>query len=357
MKQALTLTILLLMMPLTGCLSADEEPLPPVRVITYDITAFTAEMLAEFTNQTGYEVEMILADDAGGILETMLQTRGAPQADVMVGLDNTYLLTAIDAGLLAPHELSNFTLDELAMEPYSGPLALPFDQGDVCLNVDERGLNDNRTMPTSLWDLTLPEWEGKVAIPSPLTSSPGRSFMTATIDYFENDQDNTTEAFDWWSAMTNNSMIVTSGWTEAYEIHYSGGYGPYVDGHIGDALMTVSYCHSPGVEAFYADNYTVSTSVVLDRATFHQVEYAGVINGAANSKGAQAFITYLLSEEVNRNMPENNLMNSVLPNPTFPETNGYRHHTDVPSLNAEVSMQRIAENMDEWLETWRTATA
>lgn len=361
MKQALTLTLILLLMPLAGCLgnASDEAGAtnPTVRVLTYDISAFTVETLDEFTNQTGYEVEMIRADDAGGILETMLQTRQAPQADVMVGLDNTYLQTAIEADLLGAHQLTNLTLDNAAQGPYIGPLALPFDQGDVCLNVDERGLNDNRTMPTSLWNLTQPEWNGKVAIPSPLTSSPGRSFMTATVDYFEHDVDNATDAFDWWSAMANNDMIVTSGWTEAYEIHYSGGYGPYVDSHIGDALMTVSYCHSPGVEAFYADNYTVSTSVVLDRATFHQVEYAGVINGADNVEGAKAFISYLLSEDVNRNMPENNLMNSVLPNPVFPETNGYRHHTDVPSLNAEISMERIAEDMDGWLEAWRTATA
>lgn len=50
--------------------------------------------------------------------------------------------------------------------------------------------------------------------------------------------------------MKNNDVIVTSGWTEAYEIHYSGGYGVWTEGHIGDAAITVSYCHSPGVEAF-----------------------------------------------------------------------------------------------------------
>ena len=47
--------------------------------------------------------------------------------------------------------------------------------------------------------------------------------MISTIDYFNNDDDTTTDAFDWWKAMKNNGAIFTSGWSEAYEIHYTGG--------------------------------------------------------------------------------------------------------------------------------------
>ena len=182
--------------------------------------------------------------------------------------------------------------------------------------------------------------------------------MVATIDYFENDEDNTSDAFDWWKMMSENDAIITTGWTEAYEVHYSGGYGgEWVEGHLGDAAMTVSYCHSPGVEAFYSGNWTKSTSVVLPRTTFHQVEYAGVINGAAEVDAANAFIAYLISEEVNQNMPENNLMKSVLNNADWPEAEGYRFHTDQPTLNAEISMERIGADMESWLQDWAEATA
>jgi thiamine transport system substrate-binding protein len=180
--------------------------------------------------------------------------------------------------------------------------------------------------------------------------------MSATVDYFENDEDETTDAFDWWKAMADNGAIFTTGWTEAYEIHYSGGYGAWVEGHLGDAAMTVSYCHSPGVEAFYSENWTKSTSLTLERSTFHQVEYAGIINGGTELQAANAFIEYLLSEEVNRNMPENNLMQSVLVNAVWPETNGYAYHTDVPTMNADISNQRIAEEMEDWLAEWNAAT-
>ena len=374
MRMFVFVLFLLLVAPLAGCLEVLEpvtvnedgecsilepgrSPDGVLRLLTYDISAFSEEMLDGFTNQTGYEIEMIRTEDSGGILEQLLQTQQAQQADLAVGLDNTYLQTALNFCLLQPHEANVSGLSPTALEPYDGPLAVPFDRGDVCLNYDESRVDGtNRTVPTSLWNLTEPEWAGLTAFPSPVTSSPGRAFMVATVDYFDNDEDNTTDAFDWWRAMANNGATFTSGWTEAYEIHYSGGYGAWVDGHLGDAAMTVSYCHSPGVEAFYSENWTKSTSLTLERSTFHQVEYAGVINGGTETEAANAFISYLLSDDVNRNMPENNLMQSVLINATWPETSGFAHHTDTPTLNAQISNERIADEMEAWISEWSEAT-
>ena len=374
MRFVLPVLLLLVVTPLSGCI----DPLEPItadadggcailepgrasdgvlRLLTYDIAAFSDEMLDEFTNQTGYPIEIIRTDDSGGILEQLLQTQQAQQADLAIGLDNTYLQTALNFCLLQPHNANVSGISSTALEPYDGPNAVPFDRGDVCLNYDETRVDGtNLTVPISLWNLTEPEWSGLTAFPSPLTSSPGRAFMSATVDYFENDEDNTTDAFDWWRAMADNGAIFTTGWTEAYEIHYSGGYGEWVEGHLGDAAMTVSYCHSPGVEAFYGGNWTKSTSLTLERSTFHQVEYAGLINGGTELEAANAFIEYLLSEEVNRDMPENNLMQSVLEDAVWPETDGYAYHTDAPKMNAEITNERIAEEMERWLSKWKQAT-
>ena len=342
-------------------LPAGHEDDGKLRIISYDVLALSDSMVEQFTNETGYEVEFIKEDDAGGILDQMMLTKNAQQADLMIGLDNTYLQTAIENCLL---QETGFTsndnyqnISSSALEPYSGPLAIPFDQGPVCLNYDEDFVDeDNVTAPTSLWDLTSEAWKGKAAFPSPVTSSPGRSFMVATIDYFENDEDDTTNAFDWWRAMAQNDAIFTSGWTEAYETHYTGGYGEYTTGHIGDAHITVSYCQSPGVEAYYAENYTHSTSLVLPKATIQQVEYTGIINGAANVPAAELFIEYLLSPEINAQMPENNLMYPVLEGYELPETNGYRYHSDLPTENSDIEIERINNNMDSWLSQWQSAT-
>ena len=55
-------------------------------------------------------------------------------------------------------------------------------------------------------------------------------------------------------------------------------------------------------------------------------------------------------------MTENNLMLSVLVDATWPETEGYAYHTDVPELNAEITTQRIGQDMEGWLIAWQEAT-
>ena len=332
-----------------------------LRIVSYDILALTDSVIQEFTNQTGYEVDIDKKGDAGSILDQLMLTKNAQQSDLMLGLDNSYLQTAIENCLLRETLFTQSeqyqNIQDSAKESYSGNLAIPFDQGSVCLNYDEDYVDgENVSVPSSLWDLTKPEWEGKFAVPSPLSSSPGRSFMIATIDYFENDDNDSTDAFDWWQAVRENNAIITSGWTEAYETHYTGGYGEYTTGHIGDAHITVSYCHSPGVEAFFSENYTHSTSLTIPLTTFHQVEYAGIINGAANIPAAELFLEYLLSEEVNALMPENNYMYSVLNGQDLPETDGYRYHADYPEKNSDIDIERINNEMQSWLEQWQEAT-
>ena len=367
LKLHLIVSLLMVSISFSGCLdSSNEERVCNdgmdkgddcvLTIVTYDIIAITDDVLNDFTNQTGVEVKMIRTDDAGGILEHLLLTKDNPQADLALGLDNTYLQTAFQFNLLAEHSADIPDLDPKATIPYSGNKAVPFDQGYICLNADTQALSENNvSFPSTLEELTSPEWKGRAAFPSPVTSSPGRAFMVATIDYFEQQSSNTT-AFDWWSDMAENDAIFTSGWTEAYETHYTGGYGIWNEGHIGDAWLTVSYCHSPGVEAFYGGNSTISAVVEIDFASFSQVEYAAPVNGGGSKNAVNAFIEFLLTDEVNTNMPENNLMYSVLAGKDLPEANGYRYHSPIPSQPSTIEMDRIGQDMDDWLEEWRDST-
>ena len=362
--RALLCSLFVVSLSLAGCLdteSSNECEDGTLDILTYDILALSDDLVDQFTVESGYCVNFIKEDDSGGILDKMMLTKDSPVADLMIGLDNTYLQTALINNLLTEtNYLTNSgyqNISQSALEPYSGPMAIPFDMGPVCLNYDERFVDDeNVSTPTSLWNLTAEEWRGKLTFPSPVTSSPGRAFLVATIDYFENDNDPETDAFDWWEAITDNDAIFTTGWTESYETHYTGGYGEYTTGYIGDAHLTVSYCQSPGVEAYYAGNITYSTSITLPKSTFQQVEYTGIINGANDIDAAEEFIEYLLSTEVNSNMPVNNLMYSVLNGQTLPEINGYKFHSDIPEENSNIEISRINEEMATWLQDWQSAT-
>ena len=60
-------------------------------------------------------------------------------------------------------------------------------------------------------------------------------------------------------------------------------------------------------------------------------------------------------EEVNINMPTENFMYSVLNNTDLPEDGGYRYHSVVPGVPAEISPSEISENMEDWLADWNQA--
>ena len=168
-------------LPLSGCLGTSNEELVcndgldsgddcVLTIVTYDIIAITDDVLNEFTNQTGVQVEMIRTDDAGGILERLLLTQDNPQADLALGLDNTYLQTALQFDLLAEHNAEIPNLDSKATAPYSGNKAVPFDQGYICLNTDTQAVSENNiSFPSTLEELTSPEWKGRTAFPSPVS--------------------------------------------------------------------------------------------------------------------------------------------------------------------------------------------
>ena len=82
MKKILFVLSLLLTAPLAGCLddaSLDESPsgeeTAVVRILTYDIAAFSDSMFSTFTNQTGYEIEVVRADAVSYTHLTLPTTR------------------------------------------------------------------------------------------------------------------------------------------------------------------------------------------------------------------------------------------------------------------------------------------
>ena len=361
---------LLMTAPLSGCVMLNEASSEDLQdgelvIVTYDVLALSEDMISGFEESSGLNVTMLKLDDAGSILDYLIQNRGNTNVDLAIGLDNTYLQTAIEFDLLEELDLNKSGMSAPGsfpgrssmdpLEPYDGPLAVPYDMGYICLNYDTEAVDgENLSVPTSLEDLTGPEWRGKVALPSPVSSSPGRGFMLASLDYFDWKSDDGLQFSNWWSDMVANDVVITSGWTEAYETHYTGGYGEWTEGYIGDAHITVSYCHSPGVESYYNGNWTKSATLDIPKTSLFQVEYASAVSGG-NALYAKKFIEYLISPEVNSMMPYENLMYSVLDGLDLPEEDGYRSNSQIPAVPASIPMEDIDDHMEAWLDQWNSA--
>ncbi|DAC61057.1 MAG TPA: hypothetical protein D7I10_06865, partial [Candidatus Poseidoniales archaeon] len=124
--------MLLLMIPFSGCIGNEEQDNELV-IITYDVLALTDDMIQQFENESGLSVTLVKLDDAGSILDYLIQNEGTENIDLAIGLDNTYLQTAINRGVLTEHQANilsasssqNTPISEAALLPYSGSLAVP----------------------------------------------------------------------------------------------------------------------------------------------------------------------------------------------------------------------------------------
>src|SRR5699024_9783929 len=104
-----------------------------------------------------------------------------------------------------------------------------------CLNIDpewfaEHGIKE----PSTLDDLIDPQYRGLFVAPGASTSSPGLAFLLATIDAYGEDGWQ-----DWWQKLVENDVLITSGWSDAYNVDFTAG------GNEGTRPIVVSYGSSP----------------------------------------------------------------------------------------------------------------
>ncbi|MDT4997266.1 MAG: thiamine transport system substrate-binding protein, partial [Pseudonocardiales bacterium] len=118
-------------------------------------------------------------------------------------------------------------------------------------------------------------------------------------------------------------------------------------GH-GDRPIVVSYDSSPA-DTVPKGSHPSSTRALLDNC-FRQVEYAGVLTGAANVKGAEAFVDFMLSPDVQRALPESMYVFPVRSRTPLPRA--WAKFAVQPQHPFSVSPARIAANRDAWLRQW-----
>ncbi len=218
-KIGLIIIIALALSILVACSGGERAGDDPVvvRLMTHDSFDMSAELLVEFETETGIRAEVFKAGDGGEILNRAILSKDTPLADVLFGVDNTFLSRALDNDIFLPYDspmLANIP-DSLKLDPNNR--ALPVDYGDICLNVDvawfeERGLRP----PDDLEDLADPAYAGLTVVENVATSTPGLGFMLATIEAFGEDG-----YLDYWRQLVDNDVLVVDGWETAYYSHFS----------------------------------------------------------------------------------------------------------------------------------------
>ncbi|WP_324649281.1 thiamine ABC transporter substrate-binding protein [Georgenia sp. H159] len=329
---ALAATLALGACSATGTGAGDEAEDDVLRVVTHDSFAVSETLLAEFEERTGYSIEHITPGDAGALVNQLVLTRDNPLGDVVYGIDNSFAARAAEEGVLDPYRSPD------AVQTAFADTLTAIDFGDVCINVDhewfaEQGVPE----PQTLEDLTDPAYADLLVVTNPATSSPGLAFLLATVGAFGQDGWE-----DYWRDLTANGVRVVEGWSDAYYVDFSGSEGE------GPRPLVLSYSSSPAAEV-PADGSAPPTAALLDTC-FRQTEYAGVLTGAQNVEGAREFVDFLLSPEVQADIPGQMYMYPVLEGIALPEA--WSEHAPASDAPHEVDPQVITDNRDRWIETW-----
>jgi thiamine transport system substrate-binding protein len=306
-----------------------------VVLVTHDSFLLPTSLLRRFEKESGYHLVVRAAGDGGTLTNKLVLTQGDPTGDVAFGVDNTFASRALDADVFAKAHVPLPAGAQRYVVPGDGDRLAPIDTGNVCVNIDTGWFADHRLAPPqSFDDLVKPAYAGLIAVPGATTSSTGLAFLLGTIGRYGDGWST------WWQKLVAGGATITDGWTQAYESDFTqgGGHDPVV----------VSYDSSPAFTVPKGGN--ASTTKALLGTCFRQVEYAGVLTGAANPQGAKEFVAFLLSPAVQQALPDSMYVFPVRRGTPLPAA--WARYAVQPRHPYDVSPADISAHREAWLREW-----
>lgn len=318
--------------------TASDELGGTVTLVTHDSFHVDEDLLAQFEADTGLTVQQVAPGDGGALVNQLILTKENPLGDVAYGVDNSFASRAVAEGVFAPYTSQAPAAADAAAFALPGDDTLTaIDYSDVCLNIDDGWFADaGITPPATLEDLTKPEYRDLTVVSGAATSSPGLSFLLATVAAFGEDGWQ-----DFWRELVDNGLRVVPGWSDAYYTDFTVGGG-------GDRPIVLSYASSPPFTV-PEDGDEPTTSALLDTC-FRQVEYAGVLTNASNPAGAQALVDFLLSEEFQAGIAESMYVYPVSRAVELPEE--WVRWAPLAESPLELDPAQIAVSRDDWVREW-----
>lgn len=318
-------------------------------VLTHSSFDVSEEVVARFTEETGIRVAFVEGGDAGETLNRALLTQGNPLADLLFGVDNNLIARAQAADLFEPYESPRL---ERVPERYrfdeTGAVT-PVTVGFVNFNLDlawfeEEGL----ALPGDITELADELYRGLTVVANPATSSPGLAFMLATLDRFGEGGEG--DWLEFWAALRDNDLLVTSGWSEAYYTAFSR-YG-------GDRPVVLSYATSPAAEVFFADGAASEAdeaptgNLFCEACVYRQVEGVGILRGTRNREAAEAFVDFMLSESFQEDIPLTMFVYPASEEAALPEV--FERFAERPAEEevATVAPAELEAELERWLDLW-----
>ncbi|NOX44551.1 MAG: thiamine ABC transporter substrate-binding protein [Caldiserica bacterium] len=276
----------------------------------------------------------------GGSSETLSRMiaeieAGGTDADVFMGISDADLVRA--SAYLEPYDpglvpnIAHIPAELLGIEPRG--MALPFDQGYVAFVYDSTALPE-KLVPRSFGDLLRCELRGKIIVQDPRTSSTGRALLLWTIWRFGE-----RGWVDFWRALLRNVLVVTKGWSEAYDMFLAG-----------EAPIVLSFTTDTAYS--WIEHRSLRYRVTLfDGEAYRFVEWMGIVRGSDQRELAHEFMDLVLSRDVQEMIPTTQWMFPVSEAAELPPD--FAEHAVIPETPAWLPPVEVGEELEGWISTWQ----
>ncbi len=273
------------------------------------------------------EVEFRGFSDAQSIINRLKIEGDHSHADLILGLDNNLMVEAREARLVQDNKVDLSALD-LPVD-WQDEYFVPFDYGYFAFIYNSDKL---KTPPNSLSELA--KSDVSVIIEDPRTSSPGLGLLLWVNTAFPR------VANSYWEELKDNVVTVTKGWSEAY--------GLFLEG---EADMVLSYTTSPFYHQLKENDSRYKAAHFTD-GHYLQIEVSAIARHADSVDLANDFLTFMLSEDFQKLIPESNWMYPVIDTEAIPEP---FLETPKPMTLPLQNEKVILKDKKKWINAWLEA--
>ena len=338
MRKLAVLMILALLVGMFGSVS------PVMGVESKELTVYTYNSfvsyglanatIPEFEKVYGVKVNVITLGDAGEVLNRLILEKGNPQADVVIGIDNSLAAKAIAAGVLDVYKPPNINVVPKDLIDALDPTyhLIPYDYGAIAIVYKK---NQVKNPPRTFEDLLNPRWRKSLILEDPRTSSTGMAFLLWTIAAYGDPG-----WLYYWEKLKPQIYQITKGWDAGWEMWDKG-----------EAPLFLSYATDPAYDAYYYTNGSEPNigAVLLNNTAYVQVEGVGIVKGCKHPALARKFVEFVLSNEFQREVPLHNWMFPASKNVGLPEVYKYAAK---PGKVIDPKPGEIKANYNKWLQEW-----
>lgn len=328
--------------------AASTNPTDNVTTEPTTLTLYTYESLAadygllpliteQFETANNVDLEIINFPDTGAMLNQVIAEKSNPKADVVLGLDNINFADAVKNNVLQPYRparAAEVSADLWFDDAYT---MTPFDYGYIGFVYDTEALSFDD--PISLETLAKDEtYADKIIIEQAGLSSPGTQLMVWAQAAFGD------AASEFAEQLADQVLTVAPDWNTAYYTMFLNGEAPIV----------LSYLTSPAYHIDQEQSYRYA-AVPMSDGYLRQVEGVAVVRNTDAQAQAEALVDYLLSDEVQNQIPVTQWMWPILGDSSSWPKAYSEIITPLPEVVLSVSSDTIEANYQTWLDQWNTA--